>query len=107
MSKTTKNLGGPPKGNQNAKNGKVWTQAIKKALAYYSKEGATAGMELLARKLIEAAENGDAWALKELGDRMEGKPAQSIDMKVTEVTHEDALDALEHGSDSTDHHTTH
>ena len=72
------NQGGAPEGNQNAKKGRDWTQAIRKALAHYSGEGATAGMEKLARKLIEAAENGDSWALKELGDRIEGKPAQAI-----------------------------
>ena len=98
-------MAGAPEGNDNAKKGRAWTQAIRKALAFYSGEGATAGMEKLARKLIDAAENGDAWALKELGDRIEGKPAQSIDMKVTEVTHEDALDELEHGSDSPEHRT--
>lgn len=69
---------GAPEGNQNAKKGRDWTQAIRKALAHYSGEGATAGMEKLARKIIEAAENGDAWALKEIGDRIEGKPAQSM-----------------------------
>lgn len=93
------NQGGAPEGNQNAKKGRDWTQAIRKALAHYSGEGATAGMEKLARKLIEAAENGDAWALKELGDRIEGKPSQTVDMKLTQTPHEDALKMLEDGSD--------
>lgn len=67
-----------PEGNQNARKGRDWTQAIRKALAHYSGEGATKGMEKLASKLIDAAEKGDSWALKELGDRIEGKPAQSV-----------------------------
>ena len=69
---------GAPEGNQNAKKGKDWTQAIRKALAHYSGEGATKGMEQLAQKLVQAASNGDAWALKEIGDRLEGKPAQTL-----------------------------
>lgn len=69
---------GAPEGNQNAKKGRDWTQAIRKALAHYSGEGATKGMEKLAQKLIEAAEKGDAWALREIGDRIEGKPAQML-----------------------------
>lgn len=85
--------GGAPENNQNARKGRDWTQAIRKALAHYSGDGATKGMEKLARKIIEAAENGDAWALKELGDRIEGKPAQTVEMNLT-TTHEDALKEL-------------
>ena len=35
-------------------------------------------MDELAEKLLAAAEAGEGWALKELGDRIEGKPAQGI-----------------------------
>jgi len=88
--------GGQP-GNQNAAKGKRWSNAIDKALEKRSKSDAQAALVVLAEKLLEAADNGDAWALKELGDRVEGKPAQSVDLKVTEISHEDALSALEHG----------
>lgn len=88
-------MAGAPEGNQNAKKGKDWTQAIRKALAHYSGEGATKGMEMLASELVTAASKGDAWALKEIGDRIEGKPGQSIDMNVTGLSHEDALKQLE------------
>lgn len=70
---------GAQPGNTNAKKGKDWQLAIRKALALHSGgEGATKGLEKIAKKLIAAAENGDAWALKELGDRIDGKPAQSM-----------------------------
>jgi hypothetical protein len=72
-------MSGAPTGNQNAKKGRDWTQAIRKALAHYSGEGATKGMEMLAAKMVEAASNGDPWALKEIGDRIEGKPVQAIE----------------------------
>lgn len=64
-------------GNQNAAKGKEWRQAIRRALAH--KHGSyDEGLLALATKLIEAAENGDMAALKEIGDREDGKPAQSI-----------------------------
>ena len=71
---------GAPKGNQNAAKSKVWTNAIHRAMDKWTEsrfEGKQA-MDQLAEKLIEAAYNGDLSALKELGDRLEGKPAQSV-----------------------------
>ena len=98
---------GAPIGNQNAAKGKRWAQAIDRALANRSPVSMTKALDELAEKLLMAADNGDGWALKELGDRIDGKPSQAIDMKVTQISHEDALDALEYGSDSPEHHATH
>ena len=70
-----------PLGNQNAKRAKLWTDAIKRALARTAPEGdrtVQAGLDRLADRLVEAAGNGDQWALREIGDRVEGKPAQVI-----------------------------
>lgn len=61
-----------PKGNQNAKKAKVWSDAIRKALA-----GDKARINRLALALLDKAESGDMAALKELGDRLEGKAVQS------------------------------
>lgn len=61
-----------PKGNQNAKKAKVWSDAIRKALA-----GDKGRLERLARALLDKAEEGDMAALREVGDRLEGKPVQS------------------------------
>ncbi len=36
------------------------------------------GLRAIARKLIALAESGDMQAIKELGDRTDGKPAQAI-----------------------------
>lgn len=71
--------GGQP-GNQNAARGADWRQAIKRALAHNSGTNYRDGLDKVAKKFVEAAENGDPWAMKELGDRMDGKPAQSITM---------------------------
>jgi len=87
---------GAQKGNQNARKGNQWRQAIRKALARYSAEQgdkpkATRGLELVAHKFIEAAAAGEPWAMKELGDRMDGKPVQS-----TEISSPDGPVAVEY-----------
>lgn len=69
---------GAPKGNQNAAKAKRWLAAIDRALDKRSRVDAKDALDALAEKLLEAADKGEAWALKELGDRLEGKPAQAI-----------------------------
>lgn len=66
-----------PKGNKNAAKAKVWTAAIERAL---DKRGTSRikALDALAEKLLVLADSGDLAALKELGDRLEGKPAQAI-----------------------------
>lgn len=50
----------------------------------------------IARKLIAKAEAGEDSAIKEIADRMDGKPAQAVEMSGgLAISHEDALDALE------------
>ena len=67
------NRGGQP-GNKNAAGKQVWRDAIRKALAKDKQ-----ALERVATKLIEEAQNGDMAAIKELGDRLDGKPKQSIE----------------------------
>lgn len=66
---------GAPLGNKNATKNKVWYEALNRALL------ANDGQKLraLADKLIEEAEKGDVQALKEIGDRIDGKPSQPIE----------------------------
>ena len=71
--------GGQP-GNNNAHRGLEWRQAIKRALSHRSGKDYRSGLDAVAKKFIEAAENGDPWALKEIGDRIDGKAPQSIDL---------------------------
>ena len=44
----------------------------------YTKKLSAAALETLANALLDKAAEGDMTALKELGDRLEGKPAQAI-----------------------------
>lgn len=73
---------GAPLGNNNRGKNKEWRDALKRAVARVGskqKGDGTAfqkGMNLIAEQLVEAANNGDSWALKEIGDRIDGKPAQ-------------------------------
>lgn len=71
-------MAGAPLGNQNAANPKVWQDAIRRALARKKDGDLKAGVDRLAEKLIESAENGDQWAMLEIGNRLDGKPAQQV-----------------------------
>lgn len=70
-------IGGQP-GNQNAVKAKRWSQAIDRALAKRSKAAGIEALDELAERLLANADSGDMAALRELGDRLEGKPAQAI-----------------------------
>lgn len=63
--------GGQP-GNKNARKGREWREAIRRALARDRD-----ALDRLARALIKKAEEGDMTALKEIGDRLDGKAVQA------------------------------
>lgn len=67
-------------GNQEArKKRKPWREAIERALKR-SSEGKIdyLAIDECADALIKAAREGDIQALKEIGDRLEGRPSQAI-----------------------------
>jgi uncharacterized protein YjcR len=70
---STENKGGAPVGNKNATKNKIWSDAVRKAITQGE------NINLLAAALVEKALAGDISALKEIGDRLEGKPTQQID----------------------------
>lgn len=65
---------GAPIGNKNATKNRPWAEAINRALL--AEDGKK--LRALAEKLIEKALEGDVAALKEIGDRADGKPAQAL-----------------------------
>lgn len=69
---------GAPVGNQNAAKAKVWSAAINRALEKRGGGDRLKALDELAEKLLGACDSGDLPALKELGDRLDGKPAQSV-----------------------------
>ena len=72
--------GGAPVGNKNATQGRPWRDAINRALAKRDEREQGRALANLAEKLLAAAEIGDVSALRELGDRLEGKPAQAVQL---------------------------
>jgi hypothetical protein len=73
---------GAPEGNQNSiKNNRLWTETIKRVLIQDDVKGEK--IRAIANKLIEKAQEGDMQAIKELGDRLDGKPNQSVDANIT------------------------
>jgi hypothetical protein len=68
--------GGQP-GNQNATKGKEFRQALRRVLA--RRYGtASAGLEKVAESLLDAADVKEQWAMREIMDRIDGRPAQAI-----------------------------
>lgn len=72
-------MAGAPLGNQNAAKAKVWHAAIMRALERRKPANERiAAIDELADKLLDLVAAGDLPALKEFGDRMDGKAAQSV-----------------------------
>jgi hypothetical protein len=71
-----------PLGNQNGKKGKRWQDALMKALARYAnpEKQIEAGQALdrIAENVVASAIAGDTSAIAEIGNRLDGKPAQSL-----------------------------
>lgn len=65
---------GAQPGNKNATKNRPWAEAINRVLL--AEDGKK--LRALAEKLVEKALEGDVSALKEIGDRSDGKPAQAI-----------------------------
>jgi len=64
-----------PEGNNNATKNKYWSDALRKHITQNPEDLAAAAKAIFAK-----AKDGDVGAMKEIGDRLEGKPAQAIDL---------------------------
>lgn len=70
-------MAGAPKGNKNSTLDKrMWSSAIKRAIAQRDPDA----LRKLADKLFDMALEGDLQAMKEIGDRLEGKPVQATEI---------------------------
>ena len=77
------NKGGAPEGNTNScKENRLWTNTLRRAVA----QGNGNTLRKLAKKLIDKALGGDLQAIKEIGNRLDGRPAQAIQAEV-DATH--------------------
>lgn len=78
---------GAPKGNKNAAKERRWAGAIRRALAEYESPTVAKGEALLAiaRNVVkDAIEKTDWEAINEIACREDGKPAQTVDMNITD-----------------------
>ena len=79
------------KGNQYAAHSKRWLMAIERALEKRSRIEQVEALDELAEQLLQQCAKGDLSALRELGDRLDGKPHQTVEAKIDNtgtITHE-------------------
>ena len=82
---STVDKGGAPEGNQNAKKGKLFYEQLRRILV----QNDHARLRKITDKFVKAAEDGEAWAIKEIMDRMDGKAIQQ-----TEITGADGAELV-------------
>jgi len=75
-------MAGAPVGNSNAAKGKRWQDALVKALARFTSEDgkiqAGQALDKIAENVVLKALIGDKDAITEIGNRLDGKPAQAV-----------------------------
>lgn len=67
---------GAPLGNQNARQGKIWRDTLRRALL--AEDGKH--LRAIADALVMKAASGDVPAIKEIGDRLDGKAEQAVEL---------------------------
>jgi len=70
-----------PIANQNAQRSRIWRDAIERAVRTRGARAQVEALDALAEKLLEQCDKGDVAALRELGDRLEGRPTRDVDME--------------------------
>lgn len=68
------------KGNEYAANARRWRSAIDKALSNRCKSDGQKALVAIAEAMLKKAEEGDMTAIKEVGDRLDGRAPQSVDI---------------------------
>lgn len=77
-------MAGAPKGNNNGAKGKIFFDALHRALKTYEdkkrkiKRGEA--LDRIARQLVTETLDGSGWAMQELINRLDGRAHQSIDV---------------------------
>ena len=66
---------GAPLGNSNHKKGKPFQDALRRAIAQNPKK-----VRSIVDKVLDLAEEGEAWAVKEIADRLDGKAIQATEI---------------------------
>ena len=69
-------IGAQP-GNTNATKGMDCRQALKRALSRKSDKTYREGLDMVMDEYVSAACAGESWAIRDMIDRLDGKPSQS------------------------------
>ncbi len=69
---------GAPQGNSNAAKAKVFNAAMMRAFKARSKTEALEALDAVALQLVDQGLAGEQWAICEIANRLDGKPAQQI-----------------------------
>jgi hypothetical protein len=81
--------------------GRPWRDAIERAVARRQGKKDLKDIDDIADKLIDAAAAGDMQAVREFGDRMDGKAPQSLEHSgMIASTHEELLKQLDCANDT-------
>jgi len=70
--------GKPGRSGTNKGKDKLWSDAVRRAVLRTVEGTKTKRLDQLADKLVSEAADGNVIALKEIGDRLDGKPVQAI-----------------------------
>jgi len=73
---STVDKGGAPIGNDNAKKGKMFYDQLRKVLV----QNDQFKLRKISDQLVDMAIKGEAWAIKEVMDRMDGKPVATQEL---------------------------
>lgn len=65
-----------PLGNKNAHKGRMWHDALRKAITQDDGKRLRKAAEIL----LDKAAEGEGWAIREIADRLDGKPFQSVEL---------------------------
>ena len=72
-----------PHTNNGYKSEKPWRAALIRAVnRHVDGKGSPKKLERIADACADAGMDGEGWAIKEIGDRMDGKPVQGVEMAV-------------------------
>ena len=71
---------GAPVGNNNAGKAHMWRGALNRALVQYQADGVPRGqaLNLIAERVVKQALRGDAAAIAEIANRLDGRPSQAV-----------------------------
>lgn len=63
---------------------RMWEESVKRAIGRQGNGDIEQGLDQIAEALVKLAAMGEQWAIKEVGDRIDGKATQQVDIGVTD-----------------------